>query len=254
MERPLEGRIIVLTGADGGIGRASARRLADDGARLVLTDREERVGELAAEFEAAGIDAVGVVADITAAEDIQRIVDAARERFGGVDVLVNNHGAIVGRPFLETTEADWDRVHSIVLKSVFFVSQAIVPLMIGRDAPSIVNVASVGGMAALPAMSAYGAAKAGVIHLSRGMALDLADYGIRVNAISPGVIDTPQPRQFVSTLEDPQAAFDAFAPMHILGRVGTAEEVADAVAYLASARSSFTTGSNLVVDGGMTAI
>lgn len=254
MERPLEGRIIVLTGADGGIGRASARRLADDGARLVLTDREERVGELAAEFEAAGIDAVGVVADITAAEDIQRIVDAARERFGGVDVLVNNHGAIVGRPFLETTEADWDRVHSIVLKSVFFVSQAIVPLMIGRDAPSIVNIASVGGMAALPAMSAYGAAKAGVIHLSRGMALDLADYGIRVNAISPGVIDTPQPRQFVSTLEDPQAAFDAFAPMHILGRVGTAEEVADAVAYLASARSSFTTGSNLVVDGGMTAI
>lgn len=254
MERPLEGRIIVLTGADGGIGRASARRLADDGARLVLTDREERVGELAAEFEAAGIDAVGVVADITAAEDIQRIVDAARECFGGVDVLVNNHGAIVGRPFLETTEADWDRVHSIVLKSVFFVSQAIVPLMIGRDAPSIVNIASVGGMAALPAMSAYGAAKAGVIHLSRGMALDLADYGIRVNAISPGVIDTPQPRQFVSTLEDPQAAFDAFAPMHILGRVGTAEEVADAVAYLASARSSFTTGSNLVVDGGMTAI
>lgn len=254
MERALEGRIVVLTGADGGIGRAAAHRLAADGARLVLTDREQRVTELAAELEAEGVEAIGVVADITSADDIQEIANAARERFGGVDVLVNNHGAIVGRPFLETTEADWDRVHSIVLKSVFFVSQAIVPSMIGRDAPSIVNIASVGGMAALPAMSAYGAAKAGVIHLSRGMALDLAEYGIRVNAISPGVIDTPQPRQFVSTLEDPQAAFDAFAPMHILGRVGTAEEVADAVAYLASARSSFTTGSNLVVDGGMTAI
>jgi NAD(P)-dependent dehydrogenase (short-subunit alcohol dehydrogenase family) len=254
MERALEGRVVVLTGADGGIGRAAATRLAQDGARLVLSDREARVAEVAADLEAAGAEAIAVVADVTSADDIRGLADAAKERFGGVDALVNNHGAIVGRPFLETTEADWDRVHSIVLRSVFFVSQAIVPLMIGREAPSIVNVASVGGMAALPAMSAYGAAKAGVIHLSRGMALDLAEYGIRVNAISPGVIDTPQPRQFVSTLEDPQAAFDAFAPMHILGRVGTADEVADAIAYLASARSTFTTGSNLVVDGGMTAI
>jgi NAD(P)-dependent dehydrogenase (short-subunit alcohol dehydrogenase family) len=254
MERALEGRVAVLTGAAGGIGRATASRLAADGARLVLSDREAAVQEVADELAASGVEVIAVVADVTDTAQVQGIADAAAERFGGVDVLVNNHGAIVGRPFLETSEEDWDWVHGIVLRSVFVVSKAIVPLMIGREAPSVINIASVGGMVALPSMSAYGAAKAGVLHLSRGMALDLADYGIRVNAICPGVIDTPQPRQFVSTLEDPEAAFDAFAPMHIFKRVGTADEVADAIAYLASTRSSFTTGSNLVVDGGMTAI
>lgn len=254
MERALERRVAVLTGAAGGIGRATAARLAADGARLVLSDREAAVHEVADELVAGGAEAIAVVADVTDTAQVAGIADAARERFGGVDVLINNHGAIVGRPFLETTEEDWDWVHGIVLRSVFVVSKAVVPLMIGRDAPSVINIASVGGMVALPSMSAYGAAKAGVLHLTRGMALDLADEGIRVNAISPGVIDTPQPRQFVSTLEDPEAAFDAFAPMHIFKRVGTADEVADAIAYLASARSSFTTGSNLVVDGGMTAI
>ena len=135
--------------------------------------------------------------------------------------------AIVGAPFLETTEEQWDFVHGVVLKSIFLVSKAVVPLMLGRPGANVVNVSSVGGIKALKYMSAYGAAKAGVLHLSKGMAIDLADEGIRVNALCPGVIDTQQPRQFVANLPDPEAAFAAFEPMHPIGGAHAFEALLD---------------------------
>ena len=251
----LDGRSCVLTGAAGGIGRATAARLAAEGARLLLSDLDaDGVAAVAVEVVAGGADAHAVACDVTRDDDLDRLRAAVEERFGGLDVLVNNHGAIVGRPFLEATDAEWDAVHGVVLRSVFTLSRRLVPLMLGREGASVVNLASVGGIVALGGMSAYGAAKAGVIHLSKVMAVDLAPHGIRVNAVCPGVIDTPQPRQFVAGAHDPDAAFAAFAPLHVLGRVGRPEEVADAILYLASQESSFVTASAFIVDGGMTAI
>ena len=237
MAGELEGRVVVLTGAEGDIGRATARRLREEGALLVLTDLREQY------------DAVAVQADVTRAADCARIADAARDAFGGVDVLVNNHGAIVGAPFLETTEEQWDFVHGVVLKSIFLVSKAVVPLMQGRPGANVVNISSVGGLKALKYMSAYGAAKAGVLHLSKGMAIDLADDGIRVNAICPGVIDTQQPRQFVANLPDPEAAFAAFEPMHPIGRVGREPRLAARHRHGVGIRRGQAPGDRGVVDG-----
>ncbi|HEY5334240.1 MAG TPA: SDR family oxidoreductase, partial [Solirubrobacterales bacterium] len=173
--------------------------------------------------------------------------DLARDRFGGVDVLYNNAGIILGKPLPETTLEDWDRLHDVNLKAIFIATKAFLPL-IGKGG-SIINVSSVGGDVAFKGMSAYSAAKAGVIGFSRGAAADLAP-DIRVNALLPGTIDTPMPQNFIKDMPDKEEVWEHLQSGHLVGRAGYPEEIVSAAVFLASDEASFVTGSAMMVDGG----
>jgi NAD(P)-dependent dehydrogenase (short-subunit alcohol dehydrogenase family) len=246
----LSNKTAIITGAAGGQGKVACRMFAEEGARVLASDLGP---DAKREIEALAPGSISyVAADVTTAEGIVRIVDAARTEFKGrIDVLYNNHGVIVGKPFLETTPEEWDRVHNVDLKSVFFLSQRVVPAM-GKGA-SIINISSIGGLVALENMSAYSAAKGGLAMLTRAMALDLSTRGIRVNAICPGVIDTPMPRNFVRDLPDKESILHAMAERHMMRRFGEPREVVALAIFLACDESSFMTGSVLNVDGGWTA-
>jgi NAD(P)-dependent dehydrogenase (short-subunit alcohol dehydrogenase family) len=230
---------VVITGASSGIGHDLARRFLKEGSRVVLNARDE--GRLARAAAALGADdrvalVAGPVGDPATA---RRLAEVARERLGGVDVLVNNAGLFAPKPFLETREADLDRFYTTNLKGTYLVTQALVPAMIEGGGGSIVNVGTVlvgQGMTSLP-VSAAMASKGGVHALTVSWAAELARHGIRVNTLAPGIIRTP-------LIE----GADSLAAIHPLGRIGEVQDTSDAVLFLA--RSSFVTGICLEVDGG----
>lgn len=245
----LDGKNAVISGAAGGMGQVACRRFCEEGASVVGVDLAEEAGrELEDKLRGEGFDFELRRVDVTSSEEVDELAEHVKTKFDGLDVLHNNAGIILGKPLLETTEEEWDRLHDVNLKSVFLMTRAFVPLMEGRGG-SIVNVSSVGGLVAFENMSAYGAAKAGVAMFSRVAAADLAP-DIRVNAICPGVIDTPMPRNFISTLPDQEAIWRGFEEGHLLGRVGRPEEVVSLVVWLASDEASFMTGAALPIDGG----
>ena len=249
MER-LKGKNVIISGAAGGQGRVACRMFAEQGARILATDLSPAV---ATEIEALAPGAITyIAADVAKMDGIRTIIDRALKAFGGrIDVLYNNHGVILGKPFLETTPDDWDRVHDVDLKSVYFLSQRAVPAMPAGS--SIINISSVGGLVAMQNMSAYSAAKGGVAMLTKGMALDLSPRGIRVNAIAPGAIDTPMPRDFIKDLPDKEGIWAALEERHMMKRFGQPHEVVSLAVFLASDESSFMTGSVVTVDGGWSA-
>ncbi|GLZ50364.1 dihydroanticapsin 7-dehydrogenase [Actinomycetospora sp. NBRC 106375] len=248
----LQGKTAVITGATGGQGRIACMRFAEEGATVIGTDLDAAAGaDLTTELQEKGFAMTYVAADLADPEGVERLAVAARE-FDGIDILYANHGIILGKPLLETSIEEWDHVQDVNIKSVFLLTKALAPLMEGRAA-SIVNVSSVGGLTVFPNLSAYGAAKAGLAMFSKCAAVDLAQRGIRVNAICPGVIDTAMPRNFVATLPDnpdEDEVMKGFAQGHVLGRLGRPEEVVNLALFLASDESSFMTGSVLTVDGG----
>jgi meso-butanediol dehydrogenase / (S,S)-butanediol dehydrogenase / diacetyl reductase len=237
----LAGKRTLVTGGGSGIGRAICRRFAAEGATVVVADL---VGERAEEV-AAEIGGTAVQADVTVAADVSRMVEAA----GPVDVLVNNAGGGMADDLLEITEEEWDTDVTVNLKSAFLCSKAVLPGMIERGAGVIVNISSVNGMAFF-ANEPYSAAKAGVINLTRSMAVRYGKHGIRAVAIAPGTIRTPLWQERVD--KEP-AIFERLVRWYPLRRVGEPEDVASAAVFLASDDAAWITGEVLRVDGGLLA-
>lgn len=251
----LAGKVALVTGAARGIGAATARRFAAEGARVVAADVDAAgAAETAARIVAEGGAALARRADVAAAAECEALVGAAAEWGGALHVVVNN--AAVGQfdGTVETLpEAEWDRVLAINLKSVFLVSKYAVPRLRAAGGGAILNVASVHAFATSAEVAAYAAAKGGVVALSRQMAIDLAKDGIRVVSICPGAVDTPMLRSHVERQQTTLEALGISTDPRAIGRVGRPEELAAALCWLASDDASFVTGAPILVDGGLLA-
>jgi len=242
----LKEKVAIVTGAARGIGLAAARRLAVEGAAVLMADYDvEEARRAAADLSAIGLTVHAHKADVSKRNDVVAMAGAARSQFGEIDILVNNAG-IAGRaaPLEEITDQDWDQMMDIDLKSVYLCSQAVIPSMKERRSGRIINVASIAGKEGNPNMIPYSTAKAGVIGLTKALAKEVAPFGIYVNAIAPAVIDTPILQQL--TPEQVQYMVQRIP----LGRVGKPEEVAALIFWLASDEATFTTGQCIDISGG----
>jgi len=243
-------RVVIITGGGSGIGRVMAGRFAADGAKVAVVDwHGERAKEVAGEIAHAGGQATAIRADVSVGRDVESMAGEVVSRLGPVDVLVNNAAIADGDDVLEIDEATWEREVSVVLKSVFLCSKAVLPSMIERRRGVIVNITSVNGLSAL-GNEAYSAAKAGVINLTQGIAVRYGGYGIRCNAIAPGTIRTPIWQERVE--RDP-SVFQRLVKWYPLGRVGEPDDIANAAMFLASDDAAWITGTVLRVDGGLLA-
>lgn len=250
MAERLQGHVALITGATGGIGAATARLFAREGARLILADRDQdELNRLAGEIDPSGDTAVGVRLDVTSAPGWDRAVDVAHERFGQLDVLVNAAGIVAWAGVEDTDEETWNRVVAVNQTGTWLGMKAAMPMLKASGRGSVVNVSSVLGIVGGGGAAAYHATKGAVRLLSKTAAVEYATQGVRVNSLHPGVIVTPM-IQAILDLEGDQQADIQRTPMK---RAGQPEEVAAAMLYLASPESSFVTGSELVVDGGLTA-
>jgi 3-oxoacyl-[acyl-carrier protein] reductase len=240
----LSRKVAVVTGGATGIGRAICSELTAQGADVVVGDVQDAEATIE-EIHKNGGNAIAVNCDVSSPDEISHLIEAAVENFDGLDILVNNAGIGDQSPFLETSLALWQRCLSINLTGQFLCGQAAARVMASRGGGAIINIASISGQRAGRGRVAYGTSKAGVIMLTRQMAVELAEYNIRVNAVAPGPVDTAQSRSAHTAAQ--RAAYHRQIPLH---RYGNAEEIARTVRFLASADASFITGAVVNVDGG----
>jgi len=251
MQRRFENQSILVTGASSGIGKATAERFAREGGHVILfADRAEELRAVAASFRAEGLDVVECHGDVSVAAEVERAVRLALEKSGRLDVLVSNAGFAYYEPFIEISEAHWDRLMAVNLKGMFLFSQRATHEMIKQGRGVILFTSSVNGLSAETGLASYNASKAGILMLMRTLALELAPHRIRVNAVCPGFIDTPITHDFIAN--DPN--WPTYLQSIPWGRAGRPEEVAAAFAFLASAEAEYITGEYLVIDGGQMAI
>lgn len=250
-EQEFAGKTAIVTGGAMGIGAAVAELLAERGANVAIFDRsrEDAEGE-AKRIVGKGLSALAVPTDVAVSSEVKAAVARVVKAFGRIDIVSNNAGIQRYGTVETTTEDEWDEVINVNLKSVYLVCHHAIAELKKRKG-AIVNMASVQSFATQTGVAAYTTGKHGLIGLTRSMALDFAAYDVRVNAVAPGSVDTPMLRSAVGLDRNPEALMKVVHGMHPLGRIAAPREIAEAVAFLASPRASFVTGSTLVVDGGL---
>ncbi len=249
----LKEQTAIVTGGAKGIGWGVAKIFVQEGARVVVVDWDEENGVTTAdELCRAGGEAIFVKCDVSNEDQVKAMVDKTMQTFGTVDVLVNNAGVGVYKAFMDATNADWDRALGVNLKGQIFCSRLVVPIMQAKGKGAIVNISSVHSFQTVNGVAPYATSKGGVFALTHAMAIDLAPI-IRVNAIAPGWIYTPLIQSIFDSYADPAAQRKAVEQRGLMKRIGIPEEVGYAAAFLASDEASFITGTQLFVDGGLTA-
>jgi NAD(P)-dependent dehydrogenase (short-subunit alcohol dehydrogenase family) len=248
----LSGKVALVTGGGNGIGRGIALRLASEGASVGVLDLNEvAVGRVVEEVRGSGGAALALPADVSSPAPVERALAALVQEFGTPNILVHSAGIMPDGTIDQTNEQQWDRVFAVNVKGAYLASRLVVPMMRRSGGGSIILMASITGVNGFPGLAAYSATKGALISLARAMAIDHAAEGIRVNAVSPGTIDSPMLHAFVEAQADPERTRRAFDAVQPRGRVGTIEEVVNVVVFLASDQATYVSGSNVKVDGGM---
>lgn len=244
-------KVMIVSGGASGIGLAAGVKFAKNGYDIVLIDINEEKGKQAEEqIKEMGQDAVFCLCDISNNEQVQRAAQVTKERFGRADVLVNNAGLEVRGSIMQCTEEDWDRLYNINLKGLYNMARAFVPFMIDQKKGAVVNTGSILGFRSVPERAAYSSSKGAIDTLTRSMAFDLAEHQIRANCVVPGAIDTPLLRGSINDSPDPAETERSLGANSVFKRMGTPEEVANVMYFLASDEASFVTGATYFVDGG----
>jgi NAD(P)-dependent dehydrogenase (short-subunit alcohol dehydrogenase family) len=251
----LEGRVAIVTGASSGIGRATAKLFAAEGAKVVIiARRSEKLDRVAEEITQQGGACLALPTDVSKGPEIKTMVKRTLERYGRIDILLNNAGVLpTPIPLVEMTEQDWDRVFAVNMKSIFWTVQCVWPTMVEQGGGTIINTASVIAFRGVAGMAAYCSSKAAVVMLTRTLAIEGAPVGIRVNCVCPGFVNTPMNDWLGSLQPDRDVWLNDMISQIPLQRAGTPEEIAYANLYLASNESSFMTGQTMILDGGVLA-
>ncbi len=247
----MSNKVMIVSGGASGLGRAAAVKFAKNGYDITLVDIDEKKGkEAEQQIKDMGQDAVFCQCDISQKDQVQNAAEVTKERFGRADVLINNAGLEIRGSILQCTEDDWDRTYDTNLKGIYYMSNAFIPSMIEQGSGSVINTGSILGYRTVGERAAYSSSKGAIDTLTRTMAFDLAEKGIRVNCVAPGAIDTPLLRGSINDSPDPEETERVLGNNSVFGRLGTPEEVANVMYFLASDEASFVTGATYFVDGG----